>query len=499
MSPLQMPSPGVDVSDSLPKESVTPDLKIVDGGRSNSDTNKPPDNLEPAAGLDEKAVVGELCEAISSGSYEIDAILQKISEAALKLTGATGAAIATWKDGAVVCRATCGVGAPPLGAQLSVESGISGHCLRSGLAQHCGETEADPRVDAELCRQLGLRSVAVLPIRGWRGVNGILEVFSTEPRAFREQHFEILENLAGLAERARAGQPSPDSGKVITPLEELTESRPLMPASDRFRDLVAVLLSAKKRPFVLVTATVIGLLLIGFVIWLGWRNPDSVKAKVSDSTPPAIQARSVSFKDGDPVWKPNPGGETVFASTTGHSSARVGSKVNGSQPEVASPYARQERRGTASKSDDADIPEAVKRYPNPPVPATEEPAAVEAPPVVSAALNPAALDNVLATRKPEPRLSAVPISQGVSNGQLIRRVAPVYPQQARMTRIEGDVVLNALIAEDGTVHEVKVVRGQPTLARAAVDAVRQWRYKPYELNRKPVKMNTTITVSFKLP
>src|SRR5215467_10632582 len=252
-----MPSPGVNVPDSLPKESAAPDreLKIVDGGRSDPENNKP-DHASPPTDLDGKALISELGELISSGGYELDAILQRLTEAARQVTLATGSAIAMWRDGAVVCRASCGSGAPPLGAQLSVESGISGHCLRSGLAQHCGETEADPRVDAELCRQLGLRSIAVLPIRGWRGVNGILEVFSTEPRAFREQHFEVLEQLAGLAERARAGQPNPDSGKVITALEQLTESRPLLPASDRFRDLAAVLLSAKRRPLILVAVAV---------------------------------------------------------------------------------------------------------------------------------------------------------------------------------------------------------------------------------------------------
>lgn len=496
MSPLQMPSPGVDVLESFPK-SVPSDqeLTIADRGRSDPENKQPPDNPGLTAEFDEKALISELGDVIASGGYELDTTLQRITETALKLTGATGSAIAMWKDGAVVCRASCGHGAPPLGAHLSVESGISGHCLRSGLAQHCGETETDPRVDAEICRQLGLRSVAVLPIRGWRGVNGILEVFSTEPRAFREQHFELLEQLAGLAERARAGQPNPDSGKVITPLEELTESRPLLlPASDRLRDLAAVLLSAKKRPLVLTAAAVIALLLIGFVIWLGWRNPDSVKAKVSESAPSANQARAVSFKDGGPVSKPSAGRDALFASAVVPNSAQEPSKV-----EAAPPHARQERRETSSEDDDAGIPETVKHYQDPPAPASGEPATVEAPPVVSAALNPASLDNVLSAPKPEPQLAAIPISQGVSSGRLIRRVAPAYPQQARMTRIEGDVVLSALITEDGTVHDVKVVSGQPTLARAAVDAVRQWRYKPYELNRKPVKMNTTITVSFKLP
>lgn len=493
--PLQMPSPGVNASDRISAETLTSDraLKLVNCGCSNPESKEPCDSAETSVALDEKAVISELGDLVSTGGYQLDPILQKIVEVARDLTAATGAAIAMWKDGTVVCRASSGESAPPLGARLSAESGISGHCLRSGLAQHCGETESDPRVDAELCRQLGLRSVAVLPIRGWRGVNGILEVFSTEPRAFREQHFEVLEQLAGLAERARAGQPSTDSGKMITPLEQLTESRPMLPASDRFRDVAAVLLNVRKRPLVLAAAAVIGLLLIGFVIWLGWRNPDGVKAKVNTPTP-APRVQPASFKDNDPVWKPNPGGETLFSSAGAHGDAGVGSKI-----EIAPKHAGLDRVDTSSSSDDIGTPETVKRYQNSIAAPASPDSATETPPTVSASLNPEALNNVLSASKPEPRLAPVPISQGVSNGYLTHRVAPIYPEQARLTRIEGDVVLSALIAEDGTVRDLKVVKGQPTLARAAMQAVRQWHYKPYELDRKPVKMNTTITVSFRLP
>jgi len=93
----------------------------------------------------------------------------------------------------------------------------------------------------------------------------------------------------------------------------------------------------------------------------------------------------------------------------------------------------------------------------------------------------------------------VTISQGVSEGRLQHRVLPEYPAQARSLRLEGPVVLEAMVMEDGSVHDIKLVSGHPTLARAALDAVRQWRYHPYRLNGKPVAMRTEITVTFKLP
>ncbi len=93
----------------------------------------------------------------------------------------------------------------------------------------------------------------------------------------------------------------------------------------------------------------------------------------------------------------------------------------------------------------------------------------------------------------------VTISQGVSEGRLQHRVLPEYPAQARSLRLEGPVVLEAMVMEDGSVHDIKLVSGHPTLARAALDAVRQWRYQPYRLNGKPVAMRTEIRVTFKLP
>jgi periplasmic protein TonB len=93
----------------------------------------------------------------------------------------------------------------------------------------------------------------------------------------------------------------------------------------------------------------------------------------------------------------------------------------------------------------------------------------------------------------------VPVSQGVSGGQLVHRVPPVYPAQARVQRLEGKVILAAVIMEDGTLRDVKVIDGQPLLAQSAMEAVKHWRYKPYMLDGKPVKNETTITIDFKFP
>jgi periplasmic protein TonB len=100
---------------------------------------------------------------------------------------------------------------------------------------------------------------------------------------------------------------------------------------------------------------------------------------------------------------------------------------------------------------------------------------------------------------PKPVLQTVNISQGVSLGLLIRKVSPVYPQNALTMRIEGPVELTTTISKTGDITHVKVLKGDPQLTKAAVDAVRQWKYKPYLLNGEPVEIQTQITVNFKLP
>jgi protein TonB len=91
------------------------------------------------------------------------------------------------------------------------------------------------------------------------------------------------------------------------------------------------------------------------------------------------------------------------------------------------------------------------------------------------------------------------ISQGVSQGLLVKRVQPSYPANARTMHIEGAVQLLATISKTGDITTVKILSGEPQLARAAADAVKQWKYKPYLLNDSPVEIQTQVTINFKLP
>ncbi len=101
---------------------------------------------------------------------------------------------------------------------------------------------------------------------------------------------------------------------------------------------------------------------------------------------------------------------------------------------------------------------------------------------------------------PPPKATPSRIRQGgaVTQASLINRVQPNYPPLARQTRISGTVRLHAIISKDGTVQQLEVLSGHPLLVQAALDAVRQWRYRPTTLNGEPVEVDTTIDVIFSL-
>ncbi|HEY1732595.1 MAG TPA: energy transducer TonB [Terriglobales bacterium] len=99
---------------------------------------------------------------------------------------------------------------------------------------------------------------------------------------------------------------------------------------------------------------------------------------------------------------------------------------------------------------------------------------------------------------PKLAVQKIRVSSGVAEGMLIQQVKPQYPAAARLARVEGKVVLQAVIGKDGTIQNLHVMSGHPLLTPAAIEAVRQWRYKPYYLNAEPVEVETQIVLNFLL-
>jgi periplasmic protein TonB len=101
---------------------------------------------------------------------------------------------------------------------------------------------------------------------------------------------------------------------------------------------------------------------------------------------------------------------------------------------------------------------------------------------------------------PPPPKPAAParIKQGgaVTAASIITQTTPAYPPLARQARIQGVVALHAIIDKEGRVSQLEVISGHPLLVQSALDAVKQWRYKPTQLNGEPVEVDTTIQVTF---
>jgi TonB family protein len=417
--------------------------------------------LGSTPGPDSEHVLVELRKTICDGSLSLDAVLQQIAETAQMVTGANGTAIALWHDNSVICQARAGEMPPALGTKLEAESGISGRCLRMGVAMRCYDTNDDPRVDARVCQRLGLRSLAVVPI-GRKPVAGILEAFSALPNGFGDTHMKLLEQLAELVIVAQRR-----SAELAT--QRLREKLSNQETPPRW----------SKRNLILVAPTVLVLL-----VWLLFREkPEDAH---SSATPVQLVTQSVASpvatcSAADALRPDSSAALRVWRKPSRLSSGVVMAsrteKAEAREPVIAAPAA-----------DPKKAPNAPENLPTP------------APPVLAtmSANSETALRGLLSAPSNPPQ-AAIRVSQGISGGILERRVDPAYPAEALARRLQGHVLLQAVVREDGTVGDIKVITGEPLLAQAAREAVSQWRYRPYRLNGEPVPMKTQITLIFKLP
>lgn len=133
---------------------------------------------------------------------DLSATLQLLAERAQYITGATGAAIALRNHEEMVCRASAGTSAPEVGAQLQVNSGLSGESVRTRQTLRCDDAATDGRVNRESCEALGIRSVVVMPLLRGDGVIGVFELFSDKANIFEARDITALERMAAMVHTA---------------------------------------------------------------------------------------------------------------------------------------------------------------------------------------------------------------------------------------------------------------------------------------------------------
>jgi protein TonB len=243
------------------------------------------------------------------------------------------------------------------------------------------------------------------------------------------------------------------------------------------------------------------LLLLAVAGWAITRTRSSRSGQpvhaASAHTLPAVMAASASTPDVSKTDSSNSGNAAKSPSTINLTLAPKTSRdvVANDLVQRASRSTVTER-GSASATRNAIVPVAKDE----PRPTTVAEADLAAPDPAEALKNGTApVPQAVANPTPIFPLVAVPVSQGVTGGRLTHKVDPTYPVEARNQHIEGAVKLDALVGEDGNVHEVTVTSGAPLLAKAAALAVKQWHYQPFQLNGRPVSMHNQITIQFKLP
>jgi len=161
---------------------------------------------------------------------DLTATLQLLAERAQYITGATGAAIALKDREEMVCRASAGSSAPEVGAQLQVNSGLSGESVRTRQTLRCDDASTDGRVNRESCEALGIRSVVVMPLMRGDHVIGVFELFSDKANVFEARDITALERMGGMVHTALE-----HSAAALGITREPSTETPLAPARSETR------------------------------------------------------------------------------------------------------------------------------------------------------------------------------------------------------------------------------------------------------------------------
>jgi TonB family protein len=228
------------------------------------------------------------------------------------------------------------------------------------------------------------------------------------------------------------------------------------------------------------------LLILG--VWLSWHGPISELAELEASESHSAVQTAPQLKQVLPVAKPTPG-IVVIESGKKPGSDREGARAKA----AASENAAGEEETASSKLANAPAESTILSQ------AANSESVMQAPSVkFPAADNAGELAGVFSAHETLPVMDA-PLSRGVTQGELIHKVDPAYPLQARAQRIAGSVVLEILLGKDGRIRNISAVSGNRQLVTAAVEAVRQWRYSPTLLDGNPIEATKRVTVVFKLP
>ena len=476
----------------------------------------------------------------------LDLVLNELVIRAAEATRASSAALALARGDELVCRAATGNFAPDLGVPLNPREGLSGVCLRTREPQLSVDTELDPRIAVSFARRFGIRSVLAVPVfdvADGAHFTGVLEVFSPTPAAFSRADQRVLEAFAGECARVRhtaleldqpkaAGQPTPEltiaeittlkapsiriptaekTSESRTPVISITEvppaeidepevderesvsSEPPRPEVIR-RDAVLPSLASVSRPpappstyegwsLLLGTVAILAIVAVSFLIGsrIGW-----------------LRATVPPNQNLQPAPSPAPAAPTEISLETGSADATVKTKSKSARKETKAATA--DRSATSAPSDGELVVyergKVVFRMKNPPGAAEKAAETTSSADTASSNVAGGTSSGAEAATRTSATARSVWLNPAEAEDRLVNRIEPKYPLAARVAHKAGDVVLEVDVAEDGSVSSVRTLKGDPVLAGAATEAVRNWRYEPYRLHDRPSQFHTDVTLSF---
>jgi len=449
----------------------------------------------------------------------LDLVLNELVVRAASVTGASGAAVALVRDDQMPVRAATGTHAPDLGVPLSMRDGLSGACVRTRSPQLSSDAGSDPRIEPAISRTLGIRSLLIVPVLDDGSVLpshaeflGVLEVLSSVPNAFSDSSKHLLAEFARecallcrtateLQDRGPMGEPREVESSEVGSLEgestgtEATGADPELPEGELFRSFELAEgdfpnpASPMRQPYqawtlLLTSLVILAAIALSFMVGsrVGWIRavataPPTPVPPVSTPVAATVNAPVAAPEEPPPLPRkkkvtPRPQEDASNAPMSPSDQLVVYEKGKVVYRMKAQPL---KSEGDSAQANPMPQPTPADRTPNP----------------VASSVVPASSKQRLSDR--------VWLAPDQAATLLVNRVEPEYPQEALAAHRSGRVVLEVNVAEDGSVSSVRPLVGDPTLAAAAAQAVRSWRYQPLRSHEQPSPFQTDVSFTFSFP
>lgn len=442
-------------------------------------------NLGVSLGKLRHGVVGAAQDPSSQGEIPAvlapDSLLREIVQNARLATGATGAFIGLVREHEIVCQATSGSNAGKFVSYLNRDHRIVDSCLRADSLQRCPDSYRSDELDANVCRYLGARSIVIIPnLSETRKNRWILGIFSSQPDAFSSAHVAALQNLNACIADAMA---QAVRGTPVTPAEASapapSEPRKLVLIRGQLRFHRSPRVAMLRRSSIWISG-IFAIALLGS--WM-LRHAISQWATLTWAKgPSAVTSQAVYVSPGHPSF--------AEVDTNPVKSDRFAGSVKPATDVAAAHETRKKPNRSQQKVPDLEIQNDLDDASSESwliSKSSDEPTTEAAPRESS-------------TKAADPlSASAVLIPETVALDQVVERVKPDYPEDARAQHVQGTVVLDVVVGRDGQVETVSLVEGNARFLASAAEAVGRWRFAPLIRDGGAVRFKSHITLHFGLP